>query len=175
MDKTRSVSLASVLAALTAVGAYITIPLHPVPVTLQTFFTFVSAASFGWFIGCLSQITYILLGGIGFPVFAGGKSGFGVLLGPTGGYLVGFVVSAALIGYLVEIRSNPSLPWIFVSVLIGNITIYCFGVMHLLLWFKVGLREAFFIGLIPFIPGDVIKMFLASVVSFKVRKTFKDF
>jgi len=80
----RGMVYASMFGALTAVGAYIMIPLPPVPVTLQTLFVFLAGALLGGSLGALSQVVYILLGVIGLPVFAGGKAGAGVLLGPTG-------------------------------------------------------------------------------------------
>jgi len=82
---------ASLFGALTAMGALISIPLQPVPVTLQTLFLYLAGSLLGGGLGALSQTVYIMLGVIGLPVFSGGKAGLGVLMGPTGGYLVGFV------------------------------------------------------------------------------------
>ncbi|MFA6414125.1 MAG: biotin transporter BioY, partial [Syntrophales bacterium] len=81
----RGMAYASMFGALTAAGAYIMIPLPPVPITLQTFFVSLAGALLGGYLGAMSQVVYVLLGVIGLPVFAGGKAGAGVLLGPTGG------------------------------------------------------------------------------------------
>ena len=108
----RGMAYASMFGALTAVGAYIMIPLPPVPITLQTLFVNLAGALLGGYLGALSQVVYILLGVIGLPVFAGGKAGAGVLLGPTGGYLIGFVVGAFVIGKLTTIRKKPGLVWL---------------------------------------------------------------
>ncbi|MFW6135159.1 MAG: biotin transporter BioY [Elusimicrobiota bacterium] len=98
----RDMILASLFAALTGLGAFMVIPVYPIPFTLQTLFTYLSAILLGRKIGTLSQIIYILLGIIGLPVFSAGKAGPGVILGPTGGYLWGFIISAYTMGILVE-------------------------------------------------------------------------
>jgi biotin transport system substrate-specific component len=100
---------ASMFGSLTAIGAYIMIPLPPVPITFQTLFLNLAGALLGGYLGALSQVVYILLGVIGLPVFAGGKAGLGVLLGPTGGYLFGFVLAALVVGKGYR-RRRPSLP-----------------------------------------------------------------
>ena len=83
-------------------------PLYPVPLTLQTLFTYLAGAVLGPSLGALSQVIYILLGGIGLPVFAGGKAGFGTLLGPTGGYLFGFIAASFAIGKLSDLALTVS-------------------------------------------------------------------
>jgi biotin transport system substrate-specific component len=90
----RGMTYAAMFGAITAVGAYMIIPLPLVPLTMQTFFVSLAPALLGGALGALSQVIYVLIGVIGFPVFAGGKAGLGVLMGPTGGYLVGFIVGA---------------------------------------------------------------------------------
>jgi biotin transport system substrate-specific component len=98
---------AALFGALTAIGAFIVIPLQPVPITLQSLFTCLAGILLGSSVGAMSQIVYVLLGIIGLPVFAGGKAGIGVLLGPTGGYLLGFIAAALVIGQIVRMKRNP--------------------------------------------------------------------
>jgi biotin transport system substrate-specific component len=81
----RGMAYSAMFGAITAIGAYIVIPLPLVPITLQTFFVSLAAALLGGTLGALSQVIYVLIGVLGLPVFAGGKGGFGVLMGPTGG------------------------------------------------------------------------------------------
>jgi biotin transport system substrate-specific component len=95
---------AAMFGAATAMGAYIMIPLPPVPITLQTLFVVLAGALLGGRLGALSQVVYLLLGIIGLPVFHGGKGGLGILLGPTGGYLVGFIAAAYVVGKLIEVN-----------------------------------------------------------------------
>ena len=106
----KKMAFASLFAALIAVGAYIKIPIpfSPVPITLQVFFIFLAGAMLGARWGTLSVIVYLLLGIVGLPVFSGGASGLGVLLGPTGGYLIGFVVAAFLVGTLCEKKGTSN-------------------------------------------------------------------
>ncbi|MGP3667158.1 MAG: biotin transporter BioY [Candidatus Bathyarchaeota archaeon] len=167
-------ALASTFAALTGMGAYIMIPLPftPVPVTAQTFFTLLSGVVLGGFRGFLSQIIYVGLGCVGLPVFAGGKAGLPVLLGPTGGYLLGFIVSAYIVGRLNELRENVSFAWVFASTIVGNLVIYFFGLLQLMFWLGLTFIEAVVVGFLPFIFGDVVKVFLASVVGLRIVKIF---
>ena len=103
--KIRDLLLASLFASLTAVGASIHVPLPftAIPITLQTLFIYVAGALLGSRLGALSQSLYVLMGIMGLPVFAGWRSGFEVLMGPTGGYILGFIPGAYVIGKLVEL------------------------------------------------------------------------
>ncbi len=133
--------LCALFAALTGVGALIAIPLPftPVPITLQTFFIFLAGALLGKYLGALSQLIYLLLGVVGLPVFAKGSSGIGALLGPSGGYLVGFIPAAFLVGYLLERREKPPLGLIFLAMVVGLLAIYLPGVGWLMWVAKLNL------------------------------------
>jgi len=109
----RQMTLTSLFAALTAVGGFISIPLYPVPLTLQTLFTLLAAMILGSVMGASSQIIYVLLGVIGLPVFAGFKAGIGILFGPTGGFLLGFIISAYIIGKIVELKKEKNIFLLF--------------------------------------------------------------
>jgi len=160
---------ASMFGALTAAGAYIMIPLPPVPITLQTLFVNLAGALLGGYLGALSQVVYILLGVIGLPVFAGGKAGAGVLIGPTGGYLVGFVVGAFLIGKLTAIRKNPGLVWLICAMSLGISVVYMLGIMQLMVVAKLDFDKAIAVGLLPPLPGDILKIIIAAFICRKVR------
>jgi len=175
MNKSLNVVIVSLCASLTAVGAYIYIPLSitPIPITFQTLFVYLSGTLLGPKRGALSQLLYVLLGLVGFPVFAGGKAGFMVLLGPTGGYLIGFVVGAYVMGWLIEFRQSLSFMWILFSMVIGTLVIYTLGIIQLSLWLKIGLEKAILIGVLPFIVGDSLKILLATYITIKIRKLYK--
>lgn len=164
-----SMVYASLFGALTAVGALISIPLQPVPLTLHTLFMNLAAALLGGPLGALSQVVYILLGVIGLPVFSGGKAGFGVLLGPTGGYLVGFVIGAFLIGKMVRMRARAGFFWLLISMAVGHVIVYGCGVLQLALVAKLSLSKALAVGVLPFLPGDVLKMCAASYITPRLR------
>ena len=160
---------ASMFGALTAIGALISIPLQPVPVVLSNLFLNIAAALLGGPLGALSQVIYIILGGLGLPVFSGGKAGFGVLLGPTGGYLIGFVIGAFLIGKLVKRKKSPGFAWLAFSMAAGLLVIYAVGVLQLSFVAKLPLEKALAVGVLPFLPGDVLKIIAAAMVTLKTR------
>jgi biotin transport system substrate-specific component len=145
------------------------IPLPPVPITLQTLFLCLAGALLGSRLGALSQVVYLLIGLIGLPVFAGGKAGLGVLLGPTGGYLIGFIAGAYVIGKLVEIRKRPGFVWIVFSMVIGTVLIYLFGVIQLILIARFSVDKAVTVGVLPFLIGDTLKIAVAALIAVKVR------
>jgi biotin transport system substrate-specific component len=166
----RGMVYASMFGALTAVGAYIMIPLPPVPITLQTLFVNLAGALLGGYLGALSQVVYILLGVIGLPVFAGGKAGAGVLLGPTGGYLIGFVVGAFVIGKLTAIRKKPGLVWLICAMSMGIAVVYILGITQLMIVAKLDFEKAIAVGLLPPLPGDILKVIVAALICRKVRE-----
>jgi biotin transport system substrate-specific component len=165
----RGMAYASMFGALTAVGAYIMIPMPPVPITMQTLFVNLAGALLGGYLGALSQVVYILLGVIGLPVFAGGKAGAGVLIGPTGGYLIGFVVGAYLIGKLTALRRQPGLLWLMGSMSLGIAVVYALGIVQLMLVAKLSFAKAVAVGLLPPLPGDIAKIVVAALVCRKIR------
>jgi biotin transport system substrate-specific component len=160
---------ASVFGAVTAAGAYLMIPVPPVPITLQTLFLYVAAALLGGRLGALSQVVYLLIGIIGLPVFSGGKGGMGVLLGPTGGYLIGFVAGAYVIGRLVELRRDPGPIWLGLAMVGGTAVIYLLGVMQLILVARFSINQAMSVGVLPFLIGDALKIGVAVLITVKLR------
>jgi len=169
----RGMAYASMFGALTALGAYIMIPLPPVPVTMQTLFVFLAGSLLGGYLGAMSQVVYILLGVIGLPVFAGGKAGAGVLLGPTGGYLVGFVAGAYVLGRLASLRAKPGFGWLVGSMAVGLAVIYGLGVAQLMFVAKLSLAKALAVGVLPPLPGDAAKIVVAALICLKVRGHLK--
>jgi biotin transport system substrate-specific component len=146
-----------------ALSARIAIPLWPVPVTGQTFAVLMIAALLGSRRGCFAVLAYITEGAAGLPVFAHGRFGFAVLLGPTGGYLVGFIAAACIVGLLAEKGWDRRIGTTVLAMVLGNIAIYAFG----LLWLccLVGVNKTVLIeGLYPFILGDLLKIALAAIL-----------
>ena len=150
------VALALVFAGLTTVGAYIEIPLKPVPITMQTLFVMLAGASIGRGWGSLSQWLYVGLGAAGLPLFAGGASGWAILGGPTGGYLIAFLIAPWVIGTM--LRRSESWAWQLVAFTVGNVLILALGVLHLTLFYTHDLAQAFAVGALPFLPGAVFKI-----------------
>jgi len=174
-DKTsiKGLVYAALFGALTATGAFIVIPLPPVPITAQTFFLNVSAVLLGGQLGALSQFIYVMLGVVGMPVFAGGTAGLGVIFGPTGGYLLGFIIAAFVIGMINRMKKSAGIFWNIFSMLIGMMIIYLLGSLQLSLVAKMSFQKALTIGVLPFIPGDIIKILLAAIISSRLKGRVK--
>lgn len=167
LPRTRVTTTALVVgfALLTAAAAQIEIPLWftPVPITGQTFAVLLAGAALGWQAGAASQMLYVGLGAIGLPFYSGGEGGWEVATGATGGYLIGFIVAAALIGALAERRQDRSIITAIPAFLAGSAVIYLFGVTWLASRLGVGAIEAMELGMVPFVIGDLVKIVLAGL------------
>jgi biotin transport system substrate-specific component len=162
-DRTRSAALIALgavsFAVLTWVGANVYIPLTPVPVTLQTLFVLLAGSVAGRRAGAASQLMYVGAGALGLPVFAGGLGGWGVIAGPTGGYLLSFLVAPWIVSGLVS--RHGSLGGQIAAFAAGTGVIFVFGITHLALFYTGDLSAAISVGLVPFIPGAVVKVVAA--------------
>jgi len=155
---------------LTILGAYIYIPLPftPVPITLQTFFVILSGAILGPHEGFLSQLGYLSLGALGLPVFSGCRGGIIHLIGPTGGYLWGFLLSSWIVGKLTHKKKrNKFLLFIFFGC--GILLIYLFGLLQLNLFIKKDLFTLFQLGILPFLLPDLIKILGAVLICERLK------
>lgn len=166
----RRMVYAAMFGALTAIGSLIVIPMQPVPITLQTLFTGLAGVLLGGSAAALSQVVYVLLGIIGLPVFAGGKAGLGILFGPTGGYLIGFIVGAYVIGKITEARQEPGVVWITMALVVGNLVIYTLGVTQLSLIAHLSVIKALLVGVVPFLLGDLVKLSATVLIASLLRK-----
>jgi biotin transporter BioY len=135
--------------------------ISPVPITGQTFAVLMLAALLGSRRGVLAIIAYLIEGILGLPVFAGGM-GLATLVGPTGGYLVGFIAVAYVVGKLAEMGWDRRVSTTIAAMLAGEIVLYAFGVCWLAI--MTNIRIALTVGLYPFIVGDILKALLAAAV-----------
>lgn len=166
----RDITQISLMAALTAIGAYISIPIGPVPITLQTMFVLMSGIILGSKRGAIAQMVYMIVGLIGIPVFAGGSGGIGSILTPSFGFIFGFIAMAYITGYLYERGVN-----VWLSCLAGSVVLYLIGIPYMAFILNSYLGNSFDLlkilnlGLIPFIPGDSLKVIAAglSIVGIK--------
>jgi biotin transport system substrate-specific component len=154
--------LVVLFSAFVALTAQVEIPLWPVPLTLQTLGVLFTGAVLGSRRGALALLLYLTEGALGLPVFAGGASGVGYMLGPTGGYLVGFVVAAGVVGRLAQRGWDRRLVWAAVAMVIGNVIIYACGVAWLAV-FLGDLWGALVKGMLLFVVGDLIKIAVAAL------------
>jgi biotin transport system substrate-specific component len=162
----------ALLAALVSILSYITIPIPPVPFTAQTLGVMLVGLLLIPTDAFLSITIFILLGTIGIPVFSGGSSGIGILFGPTGGYILGFLLGATFISYFKGDGKNLAKNLIISS--IGGIgIIYLIGIPWLAYSLKMNIIKTIQIGAIPFLIGDIIKVILAAIIAVKVNKNIK--
>ena len=146
--------------AILSLSAHFKVPFYPVPMTLQTLVVLLIGMSYGPHLGGATILSYLLLGGLGAPVFSGG-AGFAYLIGPTGGYLAGFFAAATVLGFLAERGMGKN--WITSAALavIGTVIIYAIG----LSWLTsiVGYEKAIQFGLMPFVFGDCLKIVIVTL------------
>ena len=178
LSKFRTVDMAdiAIFAVLMAVCAWISIPMA-VPFTLQTFAVFAALGTLGGKRGTYAVAVYLLLGAVGLPVFAGFKSGLAALLGTTGGYILGFFVSA-LLYWLIIAKLGSSLPVTLGAMVLGLLVCYAFGTAWFLLIYAkttgpVGLLTALGWCVFPFVVPDLCKLGLALALSRRVRPLLK--
>ncbi len=159
---------ASLLASLIAAGAYLTIPIGPVPIVLQNLFVFLSGLLLGPRWGLASVGVYLLAGALGLPVFAGGVGGIGRFVGPTGGYLVGFIPAVYIIGWIAE-KLKTRVVFDVVAMILGSMVIYFFGIAWLKALTGMTLEKTLIVGMVPFIPGDILKIAAAVPIAKALR------
>jgi biotin transport system substrate-specific component len=149
-----------------AIASWIEIPMVPVPMTMQTYAVLTIGMLFGWRVGAVSMLVYLGLAAIGVPVLAGGGSGVARLIGPTAGYLGGFLAATVLVGWLAE-RGWAGIGRSLVAMALGHAVILGLGVAWLA--GRIGWNDAVAAGLIPFLPGAAIKSLLGAATVELVR------
>ena len=159
---------ASLFAALTAAGAFMAIPIGPVPIVLQNFFVFLTGLLLGTRWGLASVSVYLLAGALGLPVFAGGTGGIGRFVGPTGGYLIGYLPAVWIIGWIAGRGKDRPLFDLF-GMICGALTVYLFGVPWLKAITGMAWAKAVSVGMIPFLIGDALKIAAAVPVAKALR------
>jgi biotin transport system substrate-specific component len=142
----------------------IDLPFTPVPITGQTFAVVLVGAGLGAVLGLASLGLYLFVGALGAPVYADGKHGWDVLTGPTGGYIVGFVLAAGLTGYLAQRRWDRRFSSAVAAMLTGNVVIYLVGLPWLAEQIDAELEGTLEAGLYPFVVGDLLKLYLAGAL-----------
>lgn len=173
MKDVRTITLCGLFAALTAIGAFIRIPLPVIPFTLQFFFTALAGVLLGAKKGALSQIIYVLVGLAGVPVFTKG-GGLQYVVEPTFGYLIGFIVAAYVIGKCMEKFQTINVKNLFVSSIVGLLVVYIFGVAHMYLIYNLyldsplGVWSAIVSGAISCAPGDIVLCTITAVVGTRI-------
>lgn len=167
----RDLSYISLFATLIAVSGYISIPLpiSAVPVTAQTLAVMLAGSLLPVRHAAASVLIFLLMGAIGLPVFSGGAAGLGIIVGKTGGYLLGFLAGAVFISAL-KGKKPVFVRLLAVNALGGILIVYVFGILWLNYVTGIGVYKAIIFGAIPFIPGDIVKIVLAALISLRLSK-----
>jgi len=158
----------ALFAALTAVGAYMALPIGPVPVVMQNLFVFLAGLILGGRWGLASVGIYLLAGAVGLPVFAGGTGGIGRFLGPTGGFLIGYLPAVFLIGWIAKNTGQRPVGDIL-AMLCGTTVLYACGLIWLKLLTGLPRPKAVAVGRLPFLPGDALKIAVAVPIARALR------
>lgn len=167
--KLKQLIINALFAVIIAILAQITIPIGPIPLTGQTFAVGLAATILGARNATISVAVYIVLGAIGVPVFAGMTAGLGIIFGPTGGFLIGFLFNAYITGYLIE-KTNFSMAYAIFANIIGAFVTLLFGAFWLKISGDLSWSTAFTAGVIPFIIPGILKATFAALVGISIRK-----
>jgi len=159
---------ASLLAALMTAGAYISIPMGPVPIVLQNMFVFLAGLLLGSRWGLASVGVYLLAGACGLPVFAGGMGGIGRIVGPTGGYLIGYLPAVFIVGYISG-KGAARISIDIIAMICGTIVLYACGVTWLKTLTGMPWSKALAVGMFPFLIGDALKIAAAAAIAKALR------
>lgn len=179
MTRTRNLMGAALFAGLMILSSYVTIPIGPVPITLQTFMAMLAGFLLGPVWGPVSIIVWLLLGCLGLPVFNQGQSGIVMLAGPTGGFLVSFPIVAWMAGKLSHSKVGDGLLKNFLGLALTMVVCYAIGAIGFKLSFAYFLHKpmtwykTMALAVVPFLPLDIIKSFLAAFLGIRIRRALK--
>lgn len=171
--KTKTLTMCALFAALTAVCSQIQIPIPMVPINLALFATYLAGTILGPLYGTVSIFAYVVLGAVGVPVFAGFNGGLGVVVGPTGGYIVGFILSAFITGLITK-KFGYKTSTLVIAMLAGMLTCYILGTIWFIHVTNNNLATSLTYCVYPFLPGDAVKIALATLMTNRIRKALPD-
>ena len=180
MEKTTAKHMSTAQMTVTALMTAITcilapmalpIPISPVPISLTNLVIFFMAYILGMKLSVASYVLYLLLGTVGLPVFSGFSGGLGKLIGPTGGYLAGFLFLIVIAGIFMDKASGRyRILFILAGMILGSVITYLFGTAWLTFQMNLTFVQGLFTGVIPYLPGDALKIVLAILVGPQIRK-----
>lgn len=172
---TRKTLIIALFTGLIIVGAFIRVPLPPVPITLQTLFVLFAALVGGLQVGLSSFFIYLLLGSIGLPIFSNG-GGMAAIIGPTGGFLFGMLLATIIAGLFSDKAKEKEnkIPLFIIGGILASISIYLIGIPWLKISTSMEWQRTIQVGLIPFILGDSIKLIAAILLANKFYKKIRE-
>lgn len=166
-NKVYPLAMTAVMTAVTCVLAPMAIPIGPVPISLTNLAIYISLYLLGWKRGTVSYLVYVLIGAVGVPVFSGFSGGFGKLMGPTGGYIVGFLPMAVIAGLVIDKSRSRALQ--LAAMILGTAVCYALGTAWFCVITESTVGAALGLCVFPFIPGDLAKMAVAMILGPTIR------
>ncbi len=166
--KTKQYILCALFVAFSAICAQLVIPIQPVPITLGTLAILMAGAMLGPKYGALAVLIYVLLGLVGVPVFSMGRAGVGIIAGPSGGFVMGWVLVAAATGFVAE-KLGKSYTSLVIAMVVGTIVCYITGVAWFMFLTGTGLWPALVACMFPFLPGDTAKIIVGAFLARRCR------
>lgn len=168
-SKIYKISIIGVMSAIICILGPLSIPIGLVPISFTNLAIYFILYALGMKKGTISYLVYLMIGFIGIPVFSGFTGGSSKLLGPTGGYIIGFIFMALISGFFIDKYFNK---WYlcFVGMVLGTAVCYVFGTAWLSYQAHISLEAAFFAGVVPFIPGDIAKILISVLIGPQIRK-----
>ncbi|MGI6433009.1 MAG: biotin transporter BioY [Sphaerochaetaceae bacterium] len=170
----RHIIISALCAAFIVIGSYISFAIGPVPITMQTAFVLLAGILAGKGVASTAVAIYIALGAIGVPVFSAGSGGFAHLTGPTGGFLISYLVAGPVTGFLADRgfrnerefqqTTKKQLWWIVLAAVVGTLIFFIIGVPYLKMILTVSWTQALVIGVLPFIAGDLLKLLVVVIL-----------
>lgn len=159
-NSVKTMTMCAIMAALMCILGPMSIPIGAVPISFTNLVIYLAVYLLGAKMGCISYLIYMLLGAVGLPVFSGYTGGIAKLAGPTGGYLVGFILLALISGIVLE-KTNRNVIWSFVGMVAGTAVAYLFGTVWFVIQAQCTVSYAVSVCVFRFIPFDLIKMVIA--------------
>lgn len=169
--KTYQLTVTALMTAVTCILAPLSIPIGPVPISFTNLAIYFSLYLLGWKMGTVSYLVYLLIGLVGVPVFSGFTAGPAKLVGPTGGYIIGFIAMAIIAGIVIDKFHQI---WIhMIGMIVGTAICYLFGTVWFCIFSDSTFKAALAICVFPFIPADLIKMVLAMLIGPVIKKRIR--
>ena len=177
---TKAIVFTALFAALSAACAFISIPVPgtPIPIVLQNMMVVLSGMLLGPFFGTASTLLFIIAGILGLPVFSGGTGGFAKLMGPTGGFIIGYAIASLVAGLILgrpKLDGKKHIARIIIASFFGFLVMYIPGVLHFMNSLDKTFSETMALCVIPYLPGDLIKMVLCILICLPLRRTAATF
>ncbi len=168
----KEMCLSALMAAVLCVASPFSIPVGPIPLSLATLVIYLTAYVLGWKLGAVSVLIYLLVGILGVPVFSAGRSGIGIIAGPTGGYLIGYLLRVIITGLWVQKNARKILASILVMVA-ATAVLYTLGTIWLAVSAHMTAKAAIAAGVLPFLVGDAIKILIAAFLGSALQSRLK--